>query len=163
MSIAESWLAEFDREMAQTRRVLERVPEDKMEWRPHAKSMTLGRLALHVAEIPGLAGAVAALPGLDISKTDFNRAAKSRQELFEAFDKASAQAREAVAALKDESLLDTWEMTLNGRTVLSMPRAGAYRTLAMNHLIHHRGQLSVYLRLLDVPVPGLYGPSADEQ
>ena len=163
MSIVALWVGEFDHEMAQTRRVLERVPEDKLDWRPHPKSMTLGRLAMHVAEIPGLAGAVAALPALDITNVDFNRVASSRQDLFDTFDKVSAEARGAIVALQDGSLGDEWTVTFRGQTVLKQPRAAAYRGFAMNHLIHHRAQLAVYLRLLDVPVPGLYGPSADEQ
>lgn len=163
MTIAESWISEFDREMAETRRILERVPEDKLDWRPHAKSMTLGRLATHIAEIPGLAGAVAALPSLDISNMNFNRALKSRQELLETFDTTSSEARAAVLALKDSSVAETWTVTFHGQIVFSRSRSDAYRSFAMNHLVHHRGQLTVYLRLLDVPVPGLYGPSADEK
>lgn len=164
MAIKDVWLAEFDYEMAQTRRMLERVPEDKFGWRPHAKSMTLGRLATHVAEIPGLAGAVLALPELDMpSSSDFNRAAKSRQDLLDEFDKVTSEARGALQAFKDEAVAEPWSFKFGGRTIFTQPRATAYRGFAMNHLIHHRAQLAVYLRLLDVPVPGLYGPSADEQ
>ena len=163
MAVTELWLGEFDHEMAQTRRILERVPEDKLDWRPHPKSMTLGRLATHIAEVPGLAGAVAALPALDITNFDFNRVASSRQDLLDTFDRSSTEARGALAALKDESLGHEWSVTMNGRTILKQPRAVAFRGFAMNHLVHHRAQLTVYLRLLDVPVPGLYGPSADER
>jgi uncharacterized damage-inducible protein DinB len=157
-------LPEFDREMRTTRRLLERVPEDRLSWQPHSKSMTLGRLATHIAEIPQWAKMIISDsvfeldPGSYVPKT-----AASREELLNTFDDCVASARALIASASDAELLATWTMKAGGHEVMSQPKAMAWRTLVMNHAIHHRGQLSVFLRENDVPIPSIYGPSADER
>jgi uncharacterized damage-inducible protein DinB len=149
--------------MATTRRTLERVPEDKMDWRPHQKSMTMGRLACHIAEIPGFASSAARADSMDLAKGEYKEIqATGRQQLLEAFDQTVAEARSAIANIGDAELMKPWSLRRGEITLLRMPKAAVIRTLTMNHLIHHRGQLSVYLRLTDTAVPSIYGPSADE-
>ena len=153
--------------MASTRKALERVPEDKFGWKPHAKSMTLGRLATHVAELTGWVSTA-----LDKDSFDFAppgappyqpQTAASRAAVLELFDKNTAAARTAMAAASDAQWMQIWTLLNGGKTVFALPRVAVFRSMVMNHMIHHRGQLAVYLRLNDVPVPALYGPSADEQ
>jgi uncharacterized damage-inducible protein DinB len=152
-TISKSLLAEFDEEMGSTRKLLERVPEDKFGWKPYEKSFTLGKLASHVAVIP-------IFPSLLILRQGEKPAeATSKVELLEAFDRNAAAGREALAGASDDHLAKLIPVT----SVLSKPLGAILRSKIMNHLIHHRGQLSVYLRLLDVTVPGMYGPSADEK
>jgi uncharacterized damage-inducible protein DinB len=166
MSIAQSLLPEFDQEMANTRKALERLPEDKLEWRPDAKSMTLGRLAGHVAEMPNWAAMTLSTESLDVNpggkRTFEAMVATSREQVLGVFDKNVADARKAIAGVSDQALMENWRLLSDGHEILSMPRAAVLRSLAMNHLIHHRGQLTVYYRLVGVAVPGMYGPSADE-
>jgi uncharacterized damage-inducible protein DinB len=163
MKMSDALLPEFDHEIATTRKLLERVPEDKWDWTPHEKSMKLGRLACHVAELTQFATAVANTDSMDFAKGDYKVIdASGRQQLLEAFDKAAAEARAAIAASKDEEMGKPWSLLFDGKPVMTMPKAGVLRTAMMNHLIHHRGQLSVYLRLTGAPVPSIYGPSADE-
>ncbi len=166
MTISETLLPEFDQEMAKTRKLLECVPDDKFAWKPHEKSMTLGRLAGHVAELPFWAVNTIRLSSLDITPGADGRpqaySAGSRKELLETFDKNVSDARAAIAGASDEHLCQTWSLHFGGKTVLSMPRAAVLRNVMMNHLIHHRAQLGVYLRLNNVAIPGMYGPSADE-
>jgi uncharacterized damage-inducible protein DinB len=166
MSIAQSLLPEFDQEMANTRKALERLPEDKLEWKPDPKSMTLGRLAGHVAEMPNWAAMTVSTESLDINpggKRSFEAmVATSREQVLEVFDKNVADARKAIEGVSDQALMENWRLLSDGHEILSMPRAAVLRSLAMNHLIHHRGQLTVYYRLVGVAVPGMYGPSADE-
>jgi uncharacterized damage-inducible protein DinB len=166
MPINQALLPEFDHEMANTRKALERVPEDKFSWTPHAKSMTLGRLATHVAELTAWV-----ITALESESFDFAppgappykpKTAGSRAEILEIFDKNVAAARAAIGGAGDAQLMAPWTLLNGGKTVFSMPRIAVLRAMVMNHTIHHRGQLSVYLRLNDVPVPALYGPSADE-
>ncbi|HTX41470.1 MAG TPA: DinB family protein [Acidobacteriaceae bacterium] len=162
MTIQELLRLEFDEEAASTRKMLERVPEASLGWKPHEKSMTLGRLASHVADLPNRCAAIVDHDELvrPVNYTPF--AAGSAKELVERFDSASAEARRALGELGDEQLAATWTIKFGERTIASLPRAMALRRVFLDHLIHHRGQLSVYLRLLDVPVPGMYGPSADD-
>lgn len=165
MSIA-AILKELEVESATTRRVLERVPADKLSWKPHPKSMSLGKLAMHVATSPGYIAAVWAAK--DVVELGGRPAAEepaitSTEQIVAAHDASMRQAREAIAAIGDEGMGRTWKAVANGATVFEMPRAALVRSIVMNHTYHHRGQLSVYLRLLDVPVPSIYGPSADEQ
>jgi len=165
MSISQALLPEFDHEMATTRRVLERVPEGNYDWKPHEKSMTIGRLAGHVAELPGWVPVTLEREKFDMATdgaqfTPLN--ASSRKALLEAFDKNVATARKAIAAASDEELMKNWSLIHQGKPVFTMPRAAVLRSFTMSHIIHHRGQLSVYLRLNNVPVPSIYGPSADE-
>jgi uncharacterized damage-inducible protein DinB len=163
MAIKDAVLPEFDHEMASTRRLLERVPEDRPDWKPHAKSMTLGRLAAHVAEIPGYGLMTLETDGLDFASGKYVPARfESRAQLLELFDDFVRRTRAAIAATDDEAFRRPWTLRNGGQVMFTAPRIGTLRTFCMNHLIHHRGQLTVYLRLLDVPLPGLYGPSADE-
>jgi uncharacterized damage-inducible protein DinB len=163
MRISDALLPEFDHEISTTRKLLERVPEDKWDWTPHEKSMKLGRLACHVAETPQFAAAVANTDSMDFAKGDYKRIdAPGRKQLLEAFDKLAAEARVAIAGSKDEEMGKPSSLLFDGKPVMTMPKAGVLRTAMMNHLIHHRGQLSVYLRLTGTPVPSIYGPSADE-
>jgi uncharacterized damage-inducible protein DinB len=163
MSISAALLPEFDHEISTTRKLLERVPEDKWDWTPHEKSMKLGRLACHVAELTQFATAVANTDSMDFAKGEYKVIdAPGRKQLLEAFDKAAAEARAAIAAAKDEEMGKPWSLLMDGKPVMTMPKAGVLRAAMMNHLIHHRGQLSVYLRLTGAPVPSIYGPSADE-
>jgi len=162
MTIPELLLLEFDEEMPSTRRMLERVPEASLTWKPHEKSMTLGRLASHVADLPNRCVAIV-MTETFVRPPDFKPfLAGSAAELLERFDSASAEARAALASLREEQLAAMWTIRIGERVVNSLPRAMALRRVFLDHLIHHRGQLSVYLRLLDVPVPGMYGPSADD-
>ena len=163
MTMSEMLLPEFDQEMANTRKTLERIPEDKFDWAPHQKSMTLGRLAGHVAELPTYATTTIQTDSLDLSTGEYKPlVAASRQQVLEAFDKNAAAARAAIAGTNDGHLSKTWSLFYQGKPIFSMPRAAVLRSKVMNHLIHHRAQLGVYLRLNEVPVPSLYGPSADE-
>ncbi len=161
MGIAESFIAELDQEAATTRRVLERVPAAKLAWRPHPKSMSLGQLALHVAEVPG---AVARLAQANMtSRPAFQQTeATSQRQLADALDASLATARAALRGWSDEAMLETWSLSHEGATLMAVPRVGLVRAIMFNHWYHHRGQLLVYLRMLDVPVPSVYGPTADE-
>jgi uncharacterized damage-inducible protein DinB len=155
-------LAEFDHEMASTRRLLERVPDGRYDWSPHDKSMKLGRLASHIADVPSWLPAVAGRTELDFKLHTQTRAA-STAELVAAFERNLTAGREALAAVADDAWSETFTLRAGDHVVFALPRKVAIRSFVLNHLIHHRGQLSVYLRLLDVPVPGMYGPSADEK
>jgi uncharacterized damage-inducible protein DinB len=161
MRLADSIVMEFEQEAHTTKRVLERVPEDKLSWKPHAKSYSLGQLALHIASVPGNVAALAALDTVE-APTFFQAEAKNRQELLETFSKNVASAKETVGKMDDARLTSIWTLTKNGETLMAIPRIGFLRSVLLNHVYHHRGQLSVYLRMLDVPVPSIYGPSADE-
>jgi uncharacterized damage-inducible protein DinB len=162
MSIAQMILPEFDQEMANTRKMLERVPDGKFEYKPHEKSMTLGRLAAHVAEVPSYATGTLRVERMDFTGEEKPFAPVTRQELLDAFDKYVTEARAMLAAASDEELAKIWTLTFKGQHIFSMPRAAVLRTMVMSHLIHHRAQLGVYLRLCNVEIPGMYGPSADE-
>ena len=166
MAINKALLSEFDYEMANTRKTIERVPEDKFDWKPHDRSMTMGGLATHIANIPTWASRAIRQDSFDMAPQGGPPAratlAGSRNELLETFDKNVADARSAISEASDEHLMTKWSLLSGGETVMTLPRVVVLRSFVMNHQIHHRGQLSVYLRLNDVPVPALYGPSADE-
>ena len=166
MSLSDALLPEFDHEMANTRKSLERVPEDKLDWKPHTKSMTLGHLAGHLAEIPTWGATTVNEGSFDIAPPDGPAhepfKAKSVAEALERFDKNVADARAAIEGASDETLLRPWSLLHGGNTVFTLPRIAVLRSFVMSHSIHHRAQLGVYLRLNDVPVPSIYGPSADE-
>ena len=166
MSFSEMMLPEFDLEMANTRKTLERVPEDKLAWKPHVKSTSLGGLATHLANIPSWTKNTLEQDELDFAPPGAPpfrlEEAKSRSELLAAFDKNVANARAALESASDEKWLGPWSLLNGGNKIFTLPRAAVMRSFVMNHLIHHRAQLGVYLRLLDVPVPSIYGPSADE-
>ena len=167
MDATRYYLPEFDQEMATTRRVLERVPEDKLDWKPHAKSMSLGQLASHVAQLPDWASNIFSADEFDFRPPDGPAFAaadcRSREELLTLFDRSVLIARKAIAAATEAGLDTPWTLKAGPHTIFSAPRWSVFRGFGMNHMIHHRAQLAVYLRLLDVPVPGIYGPTADEQ
>ena len=166
MRISDVLLPEFDNEMASTRKVLERVPEGKPDFKPHPKSMPLARLAGHVAELP-----LWGVTTLTQEEFDFQPAGAppfqptvmtSRAELLKVFDDGVAKTRAALAAAPDDAWRRPWTLLAGGKTIFSMPKLAVWRGFVMNHIVHHRAQLGVYLRLNDVPVPSIYGPSADE-
>ncbi len=161
MSMTQAILQEFDNEAKTTRRVLERVPADKFEWQPHPKSMTLGYLALHTAMVPGF---ICGWACEDETKLTGNKGPNpvTTADLLAAHDKSVAKMRETMEQLGDAGLMKNWKATAGEQTLFEMPKIALIRSIALNHWYHHRGQLSVYLRLLDVPVPSIYGPSADE-
>jgi len=166
MPINQAVLSEFDHEMANTRKTLERVPEDKFDWAPHPKSMKMGALAKHLADMPGWIVEAIQKDKLDIAPGGEyvpSPAPKNRQELLALFDKNVAAAHKALAAANDDAhLMKPWSLLSAGKTLFTMPRVGVIRAFVLNHGIHHRAQLGVYLRLNDIPVPAIYGPSADE-
>jgi uncharacterized damage-inducible protein DinB len=166
MSFSEALLPEYDQEMASARKTLERVPDDKLGWKPHPKSGTMGWLASHVAHIPGWTVITISQDALDMAPGGVQMPpppeAKSRKELLELFDKNVAEGRKALASASDAHLQKMWSLLNNGQTIVAMPRSACLRTWVMNHLVHHRAQLGVYLRLNNLPVPSIYGPSADE-
>ena len=162
MALSATLIPEFDQEMATSRIVVERVPEEKYGWKPHEKSMTAGRLASHVAEIPTWASATVDHDFLDLAAGITPFEGGSTAEVLELFDKNVAAAREAIAGCNDETLMKDWSLKNGDATLMTMPKLAVVRTFVLNHVIHHRGQLSVYLRELNVSVPSIYGPSADE-
>jgi uncharacterized damage-inducible protein DinB len=165
MTIAASLLPEFDHEMYTTRTLLERVPEDRADWRPHFKSTPLGGLAMHIANIPRWATATMRTTELDLSTPEGEAYRPPRFEsvaqLLEHFAGTTTIARVAIAEADDDVLLASWTLRHGAHTIVSGPRLNTLRSFVMNHLIHHRGQLSVYLRLNDVALPSIYGPTAD--
>jgi uncharacterized damage-inducible protein DinB len=165
MSIVDALLPEFDREMGVTRRLLERVPDGQFAWQPHPTSMTLGRLAEHLAELPQWVGVAIGQSSFDMAtsrRPDGYEPPATRDAVLALFDGHVGSAREALAGKGDAELLAPWTLLRAGQQVFTMPRAGVLRAFVMNHLVHHRGQLSVYLRMLGVPMPSIYGPSGDE-
>jgi len=161
MSMCQALLQEFDNEAKTTRRVLERVPTDKLSWKPHPKSMSLGALALHVAASPGVI-----IGWCAEDETSFSGQAPpdptSTEQILAAHDASVKKVKETVPQIGDQGMQQMWTAKAGGQTLMTMPKAALARAIVMNHWVHHRGQLSVYLRLLDVPVPSIYGPSADE-
>jgi uncharacterized damage-inducible protein DinB len=163
-TISQSLLPEFDREMASTRKTLERVPEGNPDFRPHPKSMSLGRLAAHVAEIPMWAVVSLTQDEFDVGgrRPEDAFVMTSRQSVLDRFDEELSKARAALADTSDADMMKTWSLKRGGTTIMAMPKIAVLRSMVMNHIIHHRAQLGVYLRMNDVPVPSIYGPSADE-
>ena len=163
MEIRELLLPEFDAEMKKTRTMLERVPEGRQDYKPHEKSMPLGKLAAHVAQLPEFATRILELPNLAFSKSDMKPLVmESRQHLLDSFDALVEKARKAIAKTTDEDWEKKWKLSFQGHTITDDPRHLTYRAMFLNHLVHHRAQLGVYLRLNDIPLPGTYGPSADD-
>jgi uncharacterized damage-inducible protein DinB len=166
MSYAETILPEFDRETANARKVLERVPEDKLDWQAHPKSHTIGWNANHLAEIPGWVSGMLTEASWDFAPVGGepyqSPKLTSRQEILDLFDRNVAAARKAIAAVNDDQTTQPWSLIKAGTTLFTMPRATVIRNFILNHLIHHRAILCVYLRLNDIAVPGMYGPSGDE-
>jgi uncharacterized damage-inducible protein DinB len=158
-------LPEYDHEMGTTRRLLERVPEDAFAWKPHEKSMSLGTLSAHIANLPRWMGTILSLSEFDIANLkdeDGQGPPKSVAEILQAFDRNVADGRAALAQKTDAELTATWTFKRNGKEEFTVPKLGALRSFVVNHVVHHRGQLSVYLRLRNVPLPSIYGPTADE-
>jgi uncharacterized damage-inducible protein DinB len=160
--IKEALLAEFDHETATTRRLLERVPEDRLAWKPHGKSMSLGGLALHVANIPTWGVTILEASSFDLAAAPGNLPEpRSREDILKLFD-GSTKAARGLMDKSDAEYMGLWTLKRGGHEMFTLPRIAAFRSFVLSHIIHHRGQLSVYLRLNDVPVPAIYGPSADE-
>ncbi|MEO6911379.1 MAG: DinB family protein [Edaphobacter sp.] len=163
MTIAEILLQDFDHEMAGTRTTLERIPADKPDFRCHDKSMPMGRLAVHVASLPRFGIAILTTPSMDLATVKWpTMTFESSEKLLSDFDTLSAEARSALSRSSDADLQQNWKFSFGDRVIADLPRSAIYRNLFFNHLIHHRAQLGVYLRLNDLPVPPLYGPSADD-
>src|SRR3982751_5317602 len=159
---ATSLINEMKNEIESTRKCLERLPAEKFSWKPHEKSMELGRLASHVAEMFGWTKATMENSELDFAKMDYKPCEpKSAEELVEFLDKQSAEALETLDGTPDEAFMETWSLRNGEQVYFTLPKVAVMRSFVMNHIVHHRGQLTVYMRLLDVPVPGVYGPSAD--
>jgi uncharacterized damage-inducible protein DinB len=166
MAMNQPLLMEFEREMGNTRRALERIPESTFGWRPHPRSNTMGWLASHIANMPHWAVATLTSDSFDVQPPGTENytmpEARTSAELMEMFDRNVTECRSALAAATDEQLMAQWSLLKGGQTMFSMPRIAVMRGMIMNHLVHHRGQLTVYQRMNDIPVPSLYGPSADE-
>ena len=166
MALKDALLPEFDHEMANTRKTLERVPDDKHAWKPHSKSGTMGWLANHIATMVGWTADVIEKESFDVSPAAGSPPAmpktENRRQLLEVFDSSVARARAAISGAGDAQLMQPWSLLSGGKPIFTMPRAMVLRGFVMNHVIHHRAQLGVYLRLNDIPVPSIYGPSADE-
>lgn len=166
LSLSATLLPEFDQEMANTRKTLERIPMDKPDWKPHEKSMAMGPLAIHVANIPDWATFTINQDSLDIAPVGAPPyqppKAASQKELLAIFDQSAERGRAAIAQATDEQFAKPWSLLAGGKVIFTMPRAAVLRSMVMNHLIHHRAQLGVYLRLNGIAVPAIYGPSADE-
>ena len=156
-------LPEFDHEMANTRKALERIPEDQLAFKPHEKSWTLRELAGHVAQVPGWLTMTLETSELDVSQPFPQRKLDTKADILATFDAALAGARPALEAASADDLMAPWTMKMGEETVFSMPKIAVHRSFVMNHMVHHRGQLTVYLRLSGGSVPALYGPSADEE
>lgn len=162
MSVAETFIAELEQEAAATRACLERIPGDQLEWRPHEKSMTIGQLGHHIATAPGGIAQMATQD--EVPPPNFEGGQpqpSSTQEILGAFEASLATVKETISKMDDDKMFGTWKMVAGGKELLVLPRAALLRSIMLNHLYHHRGQLTVYLRLLNVPVPSVYGPSAD--
>ena len=163
MNIAEAMIGEFSQESIGTRKMLERIPDDKLSWKPHEKSMTMGRLATHLAEIPEWAETIMNHESFDMAAADYKPKEFSKEEVLELFDKNVEDFKKFLSGRPDEHLFQNWKLLSGDHVAVEMPRVGCLRGFVLSHGIHHRGQLSVYLRENDVPLPALYGPSADEE
>jgi uncharacterized damage-inducible protein DinB len=162
MGMIDGMLQELEQEAQTTRRVLERVPGSQLAWRPHEKARTLGQLALHVAIVPGAVAELIASPSPAQAPTFTDPSPASAAELVPALDQSIAKAKQVLGGMDDASLMAKWRMMQGERELFAVPRVALLRSIMLNHWYHHRGQLTVYLRQLDVPVPSIYGPSADE-
>lgn len=163
MSLSETIAAELKQEAATTRKMLERLPESEFGWKPHEKSMSLGRLAAHVVEMTGWVGETVTKDQIDFAAGDYvPTEAKTAEELLTMFEKTIASCLDALNGASDEHLMQPWTLRNGEQVYFTLPRIAVIRRMSLNHMVHHRGQLSVYMRLRDIPVPGMYGPSADE-
>jgi uncharacterized damage-inducible protein DinB len=166
MPLVDALLPEFDHEMTVTRKLLERVPDGQFDWKPHQKSMSLGQLAQHVATIPTWGNVAMSQPDYDLANDQRPGSGPgqlpTRAEILSLFDRNVSEARAALMGKGDGEMMAPWALKRGGQTIFSMPKASVWRSFVMNHLIHHRAQLGVYLRMHDIPLPSVYGPSADE-
>ena len=162
MPLVDALLPEFDHEMTVTRKVLERVPDGQFEWKPHQKSMSLGQLAQHVATIPTWGKVAMSQDAFDLANDQRGGQLPTRNEILSLFDRNVSDARAALVGKGDGEMMAQWALKRGAHTIFSMPKASVWRSFVMNHLIHHRAQLGVYLRMHDIPLPSVYGPSADE-
>lgn len=162
-SLKQLALGDLEHELANNRALLERVPDGKLDWKPHPKSFSLGALAIHVARLPFWITATLQNDFFDLAGVGHNAPATTRQEILDAFEQTAAEMRAAMDATDEAALLRMWELRMGDKVLQRMPKLAVVRGFGINHFIHHRGQLTVYLRLLDVPLPPLYGPTADEQ
>jgi uncharacterized damage-inducible protein DinB len=163
IKMLEPMMTEIQQEAATTKRVLERVPEDKLSWKPHSKSMSLGQLAMHVAMIPGNLSKIAQLDVFDTANANFTPPTPNNSsEILTALDGSVKAAQEYLGGVSESAAAGNWRAVSNGKEMLTIPRTAMLRSIMLNHWYHHRGQLTVYLRLLEVSVPSVYGPSADE-
>ena len=162
MAIIDGMLQELEQEAQTTRRVLERVPADQLTWRPHPKARTLGELAMHVAVVPGAVAELIGSPSPAQVPKFVDPVLQNASDLIPVLDESIAKAKKRLSAMADEEILATWRMMQGEREIFALPRVALLRAIMLNHWYHHRGQLSVYLRELDVPIPSIYGPSADE-
>jgi uncharacterized damage-inducible protein DinB len=162
MAIVDALLPEYDHEMTTTRKLLERIPDDRFNWKPHDRSMTLGGLGTHLATLPRWGDIALTQSEFDLAGGGTVPQAASRQDLLSTFDKNVAATRSLLVGKSDAEMMTPWSLKRGGHTLFTMPKAAVMRSFVLNHVIHHRGQLSVYLRLNNVPVPSIYGPSADE-
>jgi uncharacterized damage-inducible protein DinB len=163
MTIAEVLLLDFDAELAGARKTLERIPEKDPQWKPDEKSMPIGRLALHLARLPQFCTRILTTAELNMANEKFpDFIFESTAHLLSELETHAGEARAKLATASDEDLKKTWKLSFGDRVIIEAPRMALYRTMFFNHMVHHRAQLGVYLRLLKIPVPGLYGPSADE-
>jgi uncharacterized damage-inducible protein DinB len=161
MAIADAMLMEMEMEEKTTQRVLERVPESKLSWKPHPKAYSLGQLAMHIAIAQGRIATAATNDAHEYAPPKLPDPT-SRKEIMDAFAESSATARKLVKSFDDAKMMANWTLKKDGKVLMSVPRVGFLRAIMLNHIYHHRGQLSVYIKLLDLPVPSIYGPSADE-
>ncbi len=163
MPLNESFITELQMEAASSRKMIERVPEKSFDWKPHEKSMTLGRLAYHISENPQWVSAIVNKDEIDFAANDYvPKEAKTSAELLKVFDESIAGAVECLKNASDEKLMGNWTMRNGEQIFFTLPKIAVLRSFILSHSIHHRGQLSVYLRMLDVPLPQIYGPTADE-
>jgi len=162
MSIKQALINELKHEAQNTRKILERVPAEQFAYKPHEKSMTLQRLATHIAEIPQWATRAVKTDEFDLAAGRKPNLAESKEDLLRIHDESVAHAEEAISNMADDELMKNWTLRRGDHVIMQLPKAAVIRNMSNNHLYHHRGQLTVYLRMLDVAVPGIYGPSADD-
>ena len=168
MPINQSFLGELQQELKATRKVIERIPDDKLGWKPHEKSMTAGEIASHIAEMYSWGGATLKMDEIDLAPVGGPKwemfKGKTTAEILAKLDASFEATKAAIAEATDDAVwMKSWSLKMGGQAMMTMPKVACMRGMIMNHIVHHRGQLSVYLRMLDIPVPSIYGPSADEQ
>lgn len=162
MPMRDAFLGEFEHELANTRKTLERIPDELWGWKPHEKSFAMGGLATHIANMYNWGAVTLNTDGLDLKPEDREPLAENRAALLAKLERGAAEFRAALSSASDEAMMAPWALSVSGQEIFRMPRVAVLRGMIMNHIVHHRGQLTVYLRMNDIPVPALFGPSADE-